>query len=277
MLDESKKNIILFEIFEENPSISGSEKALSELLSTCKTQEELDLILHTLRITKYLSDDELHEIIEKSTQYISSLVKTGEPIAVVAMAYDGSADSSQAIIHLLKTYLPDSDEIVLHNSIPTFIRSLKHKSDYKECVIIDEFTGTGSTVITRHNYLTKNTEKLSDDCRFSFLLLVGMENAISNIKSEGIDVEVFMTNKAGITGYFDDKDAGDQIALMKRLEAELASRIGEEKLPSLGVGSAEAAYSIKNWNAPNSNFPILWWPKRRDNSERRTLFRRRGF
>lgn len=277
MLDESQKNIILFEIFEENPAISRSEKAVSELLSTCKTQEELDLIRHTLRITKYLSDDELHAIIEKSTDYISNLVKDGNSIAVVAMAYDGSADSSQAIIHLFKTYLPDSDDIILHNSIPAFIRSLRNKSDYNQCIIVDEFTGTGSTVINRYNYLTKNTEKLSDECEFSFLLLVGMENAITNIKSEGIDVEVFMTNKAGISGYFPDKEAGDRIALMKRLESELAAKIGEEALPSLGVGSAEAAYSIKNWNAPNSNFPILWWPKLKDESVRKTLFKRRGF
>ena len=60
---------------------------------------------------------------------------------------------------------------------------------------------------------------------------------------------------------------------MWRLEAGLKEMIGRESLPHFGWGAAEALFGSP-YNTPNSVFPIFWWPKTRDNSDRNTILRR---
>jgi hypothetical protein len=66
----------------------------------------------------------------------------------------------------------------------------------------------------------------------------------------------------------------DNIKNMKRLEAELAQNIDGKVLPSMGHGEAEALFFIKDGNAPNSNFPIFWWPEDSKNNQRNTIMKR---
>ena len=103
-----------------------------------------------------------------------------------------------------------------------------------------------------------------------------MEKAYNYMIDKGVDVQVEQKLKAGLSGHFVGDDLDEAIAVMKGMEGRLAKLFKDKPVPSLGYGEAEALYCAKNWNAPNSNFPILWWPETLEGKKRRMVFIRSG-
>ena len=90
-------------------------------------------------------------------------------------------------------------------------------------------------------------------------LLCAMEEAITKIKNEKIDIHAEVKLKAGISGYCGDEERENSKNVMRRLESELKQDVNDQPFPSLGHGEAEALYTMENGNTPNSVFPIFWW------------------
>ena len=67
-----------------------------------------------------------------------------------------------------------------------------------------------------------------------------------------------------------------KIQLMSYLESKLATIINETELSNyhLGYKQSEAIFCRKFKNIPNNVFPIFWWKRYADNSNRKTLFTR---
>ena len=80
----------------------------------------------------------------------------------------------------------------------------------------------------------------------------------------------------GISGRYRKEELLKRIWSMRYLESQLGSESGETKLKdnSWGYGHAEALYCRQFGNIPNSVFPIFWWNKNIDGSERKSVFTR---
>lgn len=101
-----------------------------------------------------------------------------------------------------------------------------------------------------------------------------MENAFETVSAQLGQTHFCNRIRAGISGYFAGEELTSRISDMKRLEQELAVDIDGQPMPSMGHGEAEALFFIKDGNAPNSNFPIFWWPKDVSNHDRFTIMER---
>lgn len=102
-------------------------------------------------------------------------------------------------------------------------------------------------------------------------LLYGMERAIKKVQGEGLDIRVVNSLRAGLSGHFSGNDLNSRVDAIRRIETQLAPIVDGVNVPSLGFNEAEATFCIRDTNAPNSNFPIFWWPEDASGSERRTL------
>jgi hypothetical protein len=142
-------------------------------------------------------------------------------------------------------------------------------------VYVDEFVGSGKTVISRMEYFVKNIQ-VKCDVRFCFL--AGMAQGINRIRNLGFDVFCPLILNRGISDTAISNGLFAKIDLMNELEAKLAPVISNKKLSeySFGYAKAEALYSLegRSMNTPNSVFPIFWWPTLVDGQARKTLLRR---
>ena len=141
----------------------------------------------------------------------------------------------------------------------------------KQIILVDEFIGSGITLIKRLEYLQKNSDL--NDCQIKCCFMAGMESTINYIRND-LAVEIFcpLVLKKGISEKYETNESLERIKNMKMIETKL-DQLSEKY--SLGYNQAEALYSAEgvDFNTPNSVFPIFWWPKA-NNSDRKTILNR---
>jgi hypothetical protein len=141
-------------------------------------------------------------------------------------------------------------------------------------MIIDEFLGSGQTMIGRVNQL-KNDLKDSGEVEIKFCFLAGMKFAIKNIQEQGYEVYCAIQLDKAISEKYQPKQRKILVTRMENLEAKLKNDIDEFDLNDFkfGYNRAEALYSLEGCqgNTPNSVFPIFWWPRDVISKERKTL------
>jgi len=271
VLSEKTISEKLFELFIKNSALGEFEGQIRELISLCKSEEEVRLLFHSLNHMIVLNHKQLSFGLRLMSDFASEEANSHGKIAIVATAYDSGSDGSQLVLYMLKPELDRNLDIKLFNTVPSYLRKMK---DYPHFILIDDFSGTGSTIINRLEYIAKDAKSRDIDASGSVCLIAAMEKAKTNIEERGFNLRIFKELKAGISGYFSGKELENANKQMLRLESELNPSIGERNLPSFGYGGAEALYFLHPGNAPNSNFPIFWWPEDRTGQSRKTIMKR---
>lgn len=263
----------LFDVLLRREVLEDFEKPMSSLAKMCRSRDEFELLAHTIEKLVALSQKQFTKQIISLVGHIKKLIVGEQQIAIVAMAWGDEPDSSQQLVQLLKTYFHNERRVRFFNSVNNFEKK-DHIQTFPRFIIVDEFSGTGKTVIGRVNHLYKHAKSKNVEIEPYVYLLFGMQQAYDNIKGQGIDAHFCNILKAGISGYFTGEERSKRIAIMKRLEEELHPQIDGKQLPSLGYGEAEALFFVRNMNAPNSNFPIFWWPIDASGNDRDTIMQR---
>lgn len=261
----------LFDLYVENAGLAVSGEAIRGLIDICKNESEVEVVKHILNEIDLISKEKFQNTINLMALRLGELSKQYHNMAIVAACYDNDADSSQYVLHKVKAKIPYSKKIAYFNSVPTFLKKI---TSYDGCIIIDEFSGTGNTIINRVKHIKSDAKFKKHTLDVQSFVCFAMSKAVSNIKSSGSKIEVIRQLKAGLSGYFHGEQLEQKIENMKRLENELATEVEGKELQSLGYGQAEAKYCVEEENAPNSNFPILWWPKTNHGDVRKTVFTR---
>lgn len=258
-------------LFLENRLLSYFEEEINHLFAICQNDEEAALLRHTLSKMSIVDHTQLSYGLRAMAEHAEELAKQYGGLAVVAMAYDSGADGSQLVLQMLKPLLQRGAPIELFNSVPSYLRKMKEHPNF---LLVDDFSGTGSTILNRVTHIDKDAKSRGIKLNRSVCLVAAMEDAVSNIERSGVEVKAFKRIKAGLSGYFQGDELEAMQARMLRLESELNPKIGDKDLPSFGHGKAEALYFVHPGNAPNSNFPIFWWPENSSGASRLTLMKR---
>ena len=198
-------------------------------------------------------------------------------IACVTM--DADADSSQAVNWLTKPLLQQ-----LGYGAATLLNSVRKIGDkaegYDNTVLIDEFSGTGKTILNRINHTKKaidarmRTLGIANSHNVSVALVCAMKDAADAIKPECYRFYSSTVLRKGISAH----SSGFRLLVEKECMLGIESELGDypkKKVYSFGYGGAEALYAVQGCNIPNSVFPIFWWPRLNDGSTRQTMFSRK--
>ncbi|WP_454687111.1 phosphoribosyltransferase-like protein [Agrobacterium leguminum] len=275
-LKEEEIESWLFELILRREILGFYEAEVRELARLCKNQSEFSVLKHVLEKVVIVNEAQLQSAIDRMATGIKSQLKDDQKAAIVAMAWDDSPDSSQQLLQRLKVQFHNWKNIKFFNRVPSYVKP-KIMEEFSTFILIDDFTGTGKTVLTRMNYVMKAGEGSGIKLDGRINLLFGINEALINIKDSYTSLTCVYSLPKGLSGHFSGAQLAENISHMKRLEEELAANIDGNQLPSLGHGGAEALFCIRNANAPNSNFPILWWPQDAKFEERLPMFRRAGF
>ncbi|WP_330443037.1 phosphoribosyltransferase-like protein [Flavobacterium sp. C4GT6] len=247
-----------------------------DLLGICDTSVHKNLIFSLLERFYYLNGEKLNYLYNEICDYIINESGFDEnSTQLLSLTYDDEADSSQRIIDSIKVPLYKAG----WKNFKTVNLFGKGVSNYKkgknQILIIDEFIGSGSTLSTRLDWLKKN---IIGDFELKCCFLAGIKSSVDILRNKGIEIFCPLELDKGISEFYKGNELIEMEKAMQSMESKLAEKINEKELSeySFGYGNAQALYSMEGCqgNTPNSVFPIFWWTKDKNDSERKTILTR---
>ena len=254
----------------------AKKEELTDLIKFCKTSNNKKLIFSLLERFNYLNHESFSIILNDICDFIINESGFSEKTTqLLALAYDDEADSSQKILDNIKLpiFKKGWKNIATVNKFGKAIKH--HKAGRTQIVTIDEFIGSGKTLLGRIDYLKKN---INEDFELICCFIAGIKESVLKIQEEGVHIFCPLLLDKGMSGYFQAAELSKAKRAMKNLEKQLAPKINTKELKeySLGYGSAEALFTLEgcNGNTPNSVFPIFWWTQDKKNNIINTLLTR---
>lgn len=279
-----KQNQLLTRLFLDHYWLLDRDQAIYELMDKCNSLDEQTLILELFHRFTYIDDIEYSEFCDGvAIKIIDDWQLLENQAGIVATSYDGDPDSSQVIIHAIRTTLTERTWFTGKKGV--FVNTTRRLKDLAiqdgiTIILVDEFVGSGQTMINTIADIKKRLEDVFNvkDYSIKVCVLASIEQGKQRIEESGVEVYVYRTLKKGISGNYRDTELETACSHMLRLESFLMNQINTTSLPSFGYRRAEALYArqegTKIANTPNSVFPIFWWPKYSDGSNRRTVLHR---
>lgn len=260
---------IIWQLAFKHPWLQTKTNALTTLLfEDCETPEQLSLVIDILDHLNYISNNEYNSFLEDLALDIVTSDLSPQNTFLVAMSGDSSADSGQSVLYDLKNKLSIHDwkgyrSVNRYDQTPKAYKEFKLANSDKvvNIVLVDNFVGTGSTVINRVRRIkTLFKEKGYPEPNILVKVLISTISGIKNISEENINfVFIKEVNDKILERIYASDEVQVKKDLMRRLESKLSSSYNTRLLPSLGYGESQVAISIQDKNTPNNVFPIFWW------------------
>ncbi|WP_155412705.1 MULTISPECIES: hypothetical protein [Pseudomonas] len=246
------------------------------LYEECKCSRSREMLVNIISGFFYLSLTEYHSKLSDLALEVMAQEHYEDDALIVAMAADSNPDSSHELLYNLK-YIFTKAGWNSFTGVSSFGSAYKKykTTGRKRLVVVDDFVGSGKTVISRCRELNKVFENAEvEGFSVSVKVLVSTRRGLENIRAEGIDVTAQHEISKAIDDSFPDTVAAEYRNLMIELEANLSKAYNDIEMPSMGYNDAQAAYCRENSNTPNSVFPVFWWPFNNDSNKRSTMLHR---
>jgi len=255
----------IFSLVVKQAWLAKHEAEVERLFRECESDEQVDLISDLLHRFTYLDTDGEERAVSTIADWIAGLELPSSTIQVVATSVGDDADSGQAVLYALKPQLAKRG-LGDAKMVNVFARAQQNVPERPNIILVDEFVGTGQSVIgrvtTMHRDLKNN--KGFDDASIYMYAYAGMGLARKKILDLGIcrDIRFVSELGRGITDHHTEADsAAEALLLMDALENKLLPDFSGVAMPRLGHGQCEALYGRRGGNCPNSVFPVFWWPE----------------
>ncbi|UUT24092.1 hypothetical protein [Pseudomonas sp. T8] len=264
-------------LIARQPWVGSKVAELSHMLyEECKCARSREMLIQIISNFFYLSSSDYSEKLTALAREVMSVENYAENTQIVAMAADSGTDSSQEIVYNLK-YIFTKEGWNGFLGVSSFGAAYKtyKRSGRNKIVVVDDFVGSGQTVISRYNELMRVfTQNNVENFSITFKVLVSTQHGLKAARDAGIEITAQHEIKKAIDDCYPEELAREYRSLMTALEAGLSQEHGKIKLPSLGYNGAQAAYCREQANTPNSVFPVFWWPINSELKKRSTVLHR---
>lgn len=243
----------------------------TSLFSEISTEESFKAVEHVLKNLRYCTSMDVDLGGQQLAQHIEKVWNLShEDTIIVGLAEPKKTCGSAPIVRAIEIKLPR----LWSGSINTeFAAAFRLRNGKKNLIIVDDFIGTGDKISKRIARLKSNPKTL--DYNIYVLSFASMREGLlalsKNTKLNGIKSYIELGKCISDSSMVYDANA--MLGEMRNLERNLFDSASSDF--SLGYMASEAAFYLEAANIPNNNFPILWWEKYRDGTERKTLFARR--
>jgi len=274
----------VFQLAFKYPWLQPKTEALSTLLfEDCESEEQTQLIVDILDHLRHITIQEYNESISNLALDIATCGLEPKLTFITAMSADSKSDSGQSVLYDLKVELSKLNWDG-YRSVSRYDQTSKIYKEFKKIngdqsvniVLVDNFVGTGSTVINRVKRIQEIFSQVNyPEPNILVKVLICSESGKKNIKEENIDFSyTYIVNDNILEKIYDKHQVENKKNMMKAIEAKLSNSHNERDLPSLGYGELQIALSIESKNTPNNVFPIFWWKYYSDYRVRDVLLHR---
>lgn len=271
---------IMLRLQKKQPWIVEKEDELEKLLyEDCSDCNEKKLMLLDLieRFTHLSSDDFIIKLKDLAYDIITEPDLKDETTQISAIAADSNSDSSQLVLYGLKPILEKMGwrNHKATNKFAECYKTQKRNPSHVNIILIDEFVGTGQTVINRISEIRRQYSGTDIEFKKIYVKVIASTLEGKNkIEGFGINFSAQTIINRGISDFYKGDEKEKNIKHMLDLESLLLNKYKGRLMPSFGYGSTECLYCREDGNTPNSVFPIFWWPFYVDNKARQTLLTR---
>jgi hypothetical protein len=251
----------LFLLTKRQPWLVYKANEVQNLMTVdCKNKDEQNLVLDLLTRFKYLTSDDFSNAINQIVSRIVGDVSYDQSnTMIVATTMDSSPDSAQYVLYQMKPVFQEKgwDKPKLINIANKIIRDFPR---YRNVIFVDEFIGSGKTVLGRVNNLKRELRGNGyKDYSIRIYSIAASTVGKARLISEGIDLVCDLVIPMGISEHYKENKE-EKIKLMLQIEDILSKEYESKAMPSLGHERVEALYARQNGNTPNNVFPVFWWP-----------------
>ncbi|WP_416041104.1 hypothetical protein [Acinetobacter lactucae] len=274
---------LLMRLIAKHSWLQAKIEEMSNLIfDDCDNNHQLDLVVDILENLKHISAAEYNSYIaDLALDIVTSHLEPKETL-LVAMTADSSADSGQSVLYDLKLELSKYSWNG-YKSINRYDQTANKCKDYKKAgiefnniVLVDNFIGTGSTVLGRVSRIRQLfSDKELEQPNIYVKTLIATSGGIEKVCEQNINLfySIEVTDKL-IERIYSENEANDKKKLMREIESKLLQSYNGRDIPTLGYGESQVAISIENKNTPNNVFPIFWWRFYQDGRERKVILHR---
>lgn len=276
-MDSREKFNTVFTLLARQPWLGAKHQELVHMLfDECQCDRSREMLINIVSGFFYLSGDQYNCALESLAQEIVAQENYQSTTQVVAMAVDSGTDSSQEVLYNLKFVFPKLGWLDFKGvSLSTAAYRTYTKTQRNNIVVVDDFLGSGQTVINRHKLITAQFKDNGvADYTLSFKVLVSTRAGLKAVRDAGIDITAQHEICKAIDDCYPEQEAAEYRALMLALEDGLSKEYDGRAIPNLGFNGAQAAFCRERANTPNSVFPIFWWPLKRNLDARITILHR---
>lgn len=271
----------MLNIIIENDWLSTKVSQLTDLLyEDCQNNDERALITQLLSRFKYISAKCFSDHINTLALSIATTPGIDASTTIVAaMAADSAPDSSQYLVQVLKVKLQEfgwQNAVVTNTFSAAFKASKLTGFSRLNIILVDEFVGSGRTVLNRIDEINRQFATTSVKPKISVSVIFSSIVGINILEEKEINFSYIDFVERGISGFETAPEAKIKTDIMLNMESRLAANANNHDLGecSLGYGKVESLIGIEGANTPNNVFPIFWWPNYVDGERRGPLFTR---
>ena len=152
--------------------------------------------------------------------------------------------------------------------IETFDGLVKHKDDIKWLLVVDDFVGSGDTLLGCVNSIE---EKGIEKEKIKVLTLVLQECGKKVADEYGVEIYTSVLRNKGITDNYSEQEAQEKKEQMKRI-----SKRFKVKDKNLYLGYKESEGLVSMIKTPNNTFPFYWYEGKREGKLSLAPFPRRN-
>lgn len=258
--------------------LKSKSSQFDELWNSCVNDEEKDLIYSLLDRFTVIDSDEIEEAKEEIANHIiNNWQAKGQRVLIIAVSDDFESDGSLYVLQILKNEFAHIEGWDEQNFINNYTEGRDRVKDGDLIILLDDFIGSGTTMERKATkFINSISERGLSDVTVKALAIASMEFSSSLLNDSNIDFFTPLVLKKGISDHYQGADLQQAIALMKTLESRLKKKVGNYKLKDFKFGfkKSESLFSIMHNNVPDNVFPIFWWKKSADYSNRNTIFKR---
>ncbi len=242
---------------------------IESMWNAAKNDKEKELLIYLFdEACIYSADDFINFIEEDFINKLKDLLDTfsKDDFLIMGTKKNAKPGSAGTLFSFLKGKLPNG---VLFDSIPE-AKALDKKN---KIIIIDDFVGTGNTIIaTIKNLLDNLKESNAQQISFYIFSPIGTEKAQESLKKrEGIKDVCFTKILPAVLNQYQKLNTVDHSNPKDHLRSLTKSFGNYKKNYVFGYQDSQVIYYRRGANCPNNVLGIFWC--RRENEEK-TLFER---
>lgn len=270
MINSSEEYNRLFQLNNSFEWLKPKSKELFELWELLENENQKLLITELINKFLFLNNENISYACQAIINQITKIWNLShENTFLISSADSSEADGSQFVLYFVKRMLPDNwGAFNQYNNIITAAHEIPINGNY---VIIDDFIGTGTTMLARVNYLDKILkQRESRNSQFYIVSTACMQFAKEKLAPYLTFSPYYL--KKGISEHFE----GEKLVLMKSEMKKIEKKLFNNKNRfNFGYKKSEALISIMDLNTPNNVFPIFWYPKLICGKKRNPIFIRK--